>query len=723
MDKKIISKSADIGGKKVTLEVGRLAQQANAAVIGRCGDTMVLAAISNSKPREDLDYFPLSVEYSERFYASGTIKGSRWVKRDGRPSDDAILTSRLIDRSIRPLFPKEFKQEVQVVVTVLSIDHENDPKILAMIATSAALAISDLPWNGPVGSVRVGIGEKDQFVVNPLNSDLGKSSLDLVISGLKGKSLMLEGEALQVPEETLVKAVEAGQAGIDKVIKLINELSDEVGKKKQEIIFEKANVELSQKIEKDIASEIDIILKGMSKNEGREALDELKASLIEKYEDEDSAEIKDIVDNFLKKTIREKALTTKKRIDGRDFDEVREISTDPGFLPRTHGSAVFKRGTTQALSVVTLGSPALSQLIETMEGEEDKRYFHHYNFPPYSVGETGRIGYPSRREIGHGALAERALVPVLPDKSEFPYTIMVVSEVVSSNGSTSMASTCGSTLSLMDAGVPIKAPVSGIAMGLIEEGDKRVILTDIAGIEDFNGDMDFKLTGTKTGITAIQMDVKNDGIDTSLLKEIVKKAKIGRLFILDKMLEKLASPRKELSRFAPKIETISIPVDKIGDLIGPGGKTIKALIKETGCEINVDDDGLVSVTGLDKEAVTMTLGKIDDLTRDVEVGEIYDGEVERIESFGAFVSVLPGKSGLVHVSNMSSDFVKDPKEVVKVGDRVRVKVFEIDEMGRVNLTMNLDSNPLEDKNRQDKRFSQKISYPKRRGNFSPSKRR
>lgn len=686
---KIVSKSTEIGNKKVTLEVGRLAEQANASVLVRYGDTMLLATIV-SAGRQDIDYLPLYVEYVERLYAGGRIKGSRWVKREGRPSEEAILTARLVDRSIRPLFPKDYKNEVQVIITVLSVDGENDPDIPAIWATSAALAISDIPWQGPVGAMRIGYvpkNSKGSFVVNPTYQDLDYSLMDLIVSGREGKTIMLEGEAQEVSEEVLLKAIDTAQKEIKQVVQLIKELAKEVGKKKQVVEKEKIDPKLVKSVEKEVSKQIDNILLAMAKNEARESIREIKEALAEKHEEEKKRDINRTVDDLVKKSVREQIVKKGKRVDGRKADEIRPIEIEAGLLPRTHGSAMFRRGQTQVLTVTTLGSPSLKQLIESMEGEETKRYIHHYYMPPFSLGETGRIGWPARREIGHGDLAERALLGVIPSEDKFPYTVRVVSEVMSSNGSTSMAAVCGSVLSLMDAGVPIKAPVAGVAMGLIEEGEKQVILTDILGLEDFNGEMDFKLAGTKKGLTAVQMDVKNHGVGLELLKKAVVRAKKGRLFILKKMLAVLPASRAQISKFAPKIKVIHIPVDKIGEVIGPGGRTIKGLIDETGATIDVEDDGTVNVSAPEKKAVDQAIAKIEGLTREVQVGEIFEGEVKRIQPFGAFVEVLPGKDGLVHISRMSTEYVKDPNEVVKVGDKVKVEVFEIDERGRINLTM------------------------------------
>ena len=688
---KIISKSAEIGGKNLTLEVGRLAGQATGAVTARYGDTIVLATVVAAKPREDLDYFPLFVEYIERLYAGGRIKGSRWVKREGRPTDEATLTARLIDRSIRPLFPEGYRNETQMIITVLSVDAENDADIPAICAASAALAISDIPWNGPVGGVRLGFVPKNgegSFVVNPTYQDLEYSQLDLIVSATNKAVIMLEGGAKEISEKTLLQGIEQAQKEVKKVISLIESLAKEVGKKKRPFEVKNIDAILMKKIEKELGKKLEGLVETMAAKEGTgEMLDEIHEALQEKYPEEKKDTIIKIVDKLIKKTIRANILEKNKRPDGRKSTEIRPIDIEVGLLPRTHGSAMFKRGNTQALTVTTLGSPSLEQLIENMEGEETKRYIHHYHMPPFSVGEVGRVGSPSRREIGHGALAERALEVVIPTKDKFPYTILVVSEIMSSNGSTSMASVCGSTLSLMDAGVPIKALVSGIAMGMVSEGGKQMILSDIIGLEDFNGDMDFKVTGTKDGLTAIQMDVKKTDLDISTIEKILAQAKEGRAFILEKMMVVLPASRAQVCKFAPKIEVVHVPVEKIGEVIGPGGKIIRKIISETGAAVDVEDDGSVNISSPDQEVVNRAVEWVKNLVREVKAGEVFEGTVKRIQPFGAFVEVLPGKDGLVHVSRMSKDFVKDPSDVVTVGQKVKVRVTEIDDQGRIALSM------------------------------------
>ena len=693
------SQEIEIAGKILTIETGELARLATSSVLARLGDTMVLVTIVEGGVREDLDYFPLSVEYVERLYAGGRIKGSRWVKREGRPSDDAILTARLIDRSIRPLFPKNYKNEVQIVVTVLSVDNENEPNILSIIATSAALAISPIPWNGPVSSLRMGLikekeNGKQEFIINPDPAEGELSEIDLVVTQTKDKTLMLEAGANEVSEDLMLEAIEKAHGENKKIIDFIEELQKKAGQKKHAVVETTELLELVQALEKKYKSDIDsLFAMRVAKESSR---DEASKELIEKiYEDlkvggkaeYDKKIISKAIEYIIFKTVRKNIIEKKVRPDKRAVDEIRPLEVKVGVLPRTHGSAIFQRGETQVLSVATLGSPRLEQLIESAEGEEVKRYIHHYSFPPYSVGEAGRIGTPSRREIGHGALAERAILSVIPNKDVFPYTIRVVSEVLTSNGSTSMASTCGSALALMDAGVPIKSPVAGIAMGLMTQEEKYVILTDIIGLEDFSGDMDFKVAGSKDGITAIQLDVKIPGLTMAQIKETFEGAKKAREVILDKMLSVIAASRGEVSEYAPKIELLHIPVDKIGELIGPGGRVIKNIIAQTGATVDVEDDGSVTISATFEDSVKQAVTWVQGLTREVKVGEEFEGEVKRILPFGAFVEILPGKEGMVHVSHMSDQFVKNPADVVSIGQKVKVKVIEIDEQGRINLSM------------------------------------
>lgn len=685
---KTVEQVIEVGGKKLILEYGRFAEQANSAILATYGETVVHVTTTMSSRDTDLNYFPLSVEYQEKLYAGGKIKGSRWVKRDGKPSDDAILKARVIDRSIRPLFPKHVKRDVQVIVTILSSDGENNADMPALVATSAALHTSDIPWDGPVAAVRV--GKDKQFQINPTHEQLENSILDLVVSGTKEAIVMVEAGAKEAPEKDIIEALKLAHSEIQKIVEGIEQLQSKIGKTKQVFeLPESLAAELISKIEKDALPQLQPLVGKEHDNKGMTG--EIISALADKYEDEVSTkEIDIVVSDLYRKLARKSTIEKGIRADGRKPEDIREISSEVGILPRTHGSAMFKRGQTQALTITTLGPPSLGQLIESMDGEETKNYIHHYNFPPSSVGETGRVGWPSRREIGHGALAERALIPVLPSEEEFPYTIHVVSEIMSSNGSTSQASICGSTLSLMDAGVPIKKPVSGIAMGLMTDGNKHVVLSDIAGVEDHIGDMDFKVAGTRDGITALQMDIKVKGISFEILETALEQAKVGRLHIMDKMLVALDKPRTSMSKYAPKIEQFEIPKDAIGEVIGPGGKMIKQIIEETGAEINVNDDtgvGVVTVSSSDQDAIDKAKSWIQNMVKVPQPGEVYEGIVKRVEQYGAFVEILPGKSGLVHVSRMSKDFIKNPSDVVKEGDTVSVTVTEVDQQGRLNLSM------------------------------------
>ncbi len=717
---KKVEKQIELAGKNLTLSTGHIAQQANAAVLATYGDTVVLATVVASPLKVDLGYFPLSVEYQERLYAGGRIKGSRWVKREGRPTDDEILTARLVDRSIRPLFPKEFKKDVQVILTVLSVDLENSPDVVAGIAASAALAISDIPWKGPIGLVRVG-RKNNEFLVNPLVSEMVSSDMDLLVSSTDEAIVMIEAGANQVPEETMLEGIAYAQKETKALITAINELAKEVGNKKEAVEKVKPAASLEKHVKessKDVIKKLITLM--ATKEAGYTELDAAKYAVTATVDEKEKALAGEIFESLFKKDLRDMLLKGK-RPDGRKADELRELTADVSILPRTHGSAIFKRGATQVLSIVTLGAPSLEQSIETAEGEETKRYMHHYSMPPYSTGETGRIGSPNRREIGHGALGERSLEPVIPAVADFPYAIRVVSEVLSSNGSTSMASATGSTLALMDAGVPLKAPVAGIAMGLIIEDEKKfTVLTDIIGLEDGNGDMDFKVAGTETGITALQMDVKTLSLKVEMLEKAFAQARDARLQILKVVTDAIAKPREKVSMYAPKIKVIKIDIDKIGELIGPGGKTIKKIIAETGAMIDVEDDGSVNVSAMTDEELETALNKVNAITKDPVPGEIYEGVVKRLQPFGAFVEILPGKDGLVHVSDMSKDFVKDPGDFVKMGETVTVRVKEIDDLGRINLSMLLDPKEDEEKNKQRR---EKLSGDRDRGSGGNYQRR
>jgi len=700
---KKIEKSIELGGRTLTLSTGELAGQASGAVMAKMGETVVFATVTSAPLKQEMDYFPLSIEYLERLYAGGRIKGSRWVKREGRPTDEEILAGRLIDRSIRPLFPKTYKREVQIIIMVMSVDMENNPAIVGAIAASAAVHISGLPWKGPVSILSVGTKD-DGYILNPVNGDAEKSQMDLVVSSTSEAVLMIEAGAKEVTEKQIMEGILFAQEESKKVISLIEDLAKEVGTERMVYKEERPSAALEKQVKKLAADGMPTLVKSMASHEGvsSEFSDFIEAIKDKFDKEEDKKWVLDIVDHLKKEYIREQILKKGIRPDGRKLTQIRDLSAVVSYLPRVHGSALFNRGQTQVLSVVTLGASSMSQLLESAEGEEEKHYMHHYSMPPYSTGEVGRVGNPGRREIGHGALAERALLPVIPTKEEFPYAIRVVSEVMSSNGSTSMASVCGSTLSLMDAGVPLHAPVSGIAMGLIIEDDKNyAVLSDLMGIEDFNGDMDFKVAGTAKGITALQMDVKALNLTSKILEVALEQAKVGRAEILKVITDTIAEPRKTVSAYAPKIKVVKIPVEKIGELIGPSGKNIKKLSADTGAEIEVDDDGSVSISTSNPDAMDKAVAWIEGLAKEVVAGEIYEGEVVRIMSFGAFVNILPGKDGMVHVSDMGQEgFVADANDVVKVGDKIKVRVVRIDDQGRINLSMNMD--PAKDKPKEER---------------------
>lgn len=701
MKSKIVEKTIDFGGKKLTLQTGKLAGQADGAVLATMGETVVLATVVSSPLKVDLGYFPLTVDYMEKLYAGGRIKGSRWVKRDGRPSDAEILTSRLIDRSIRPLFPKEFMKEVQVIATVLSVDLENSPECLASIAVSASLHMSTIPWAGPVAPVRVGLKGED-YVINPLTSEMKASDMDLIVTSTQKAVLMIEAGANEVSEAKILGGINFAFKEGQTLIKFIDEFAKEVGKAKQVVEASRPDKGIEKKVKDLVGDKFTKIVPEMATKEfGGGAFDDLKSAVVGSFETpSDKQAAAEVFEYLFKKEVRGMLLSGK-RPDGRKKDEIRPLSSEVGVLPRTHGSAIFSRGQTQALTITTLGTSSLGQLLETAEGEEEKNYLHYYAMPPFSTGETGRVGSPNRREIGHGALAERALMPVIPSKSEFPYTIQVVSEVMSSNGSTSMASTCGSTLSLMDAGVPIKAPVSGIAMGLIVEDEKNyAVLTDIIGLEDFNGDMDFKIAGTAKGVTAMQLDVKTLSLTPKILEEALEQSKGARAKVLEVIVKAIPNPRKQVSSRAPKIKIVKIPVEKIGEVVGSGGKMIKKIIAETGAQVEVEDDGSVFISASDETAMQKAVEWVEGIIKEVQPGEIYEGIVARLMPFGAFVEILPGKEGMVHVSDMGQEgFVEDAGDVVKIGEKVKVRVKSA-EFGRIDLSMNMDS--AKDKPREDR---------------------
>jgi len=699
--KKLIKKEIEFGGRTLSLEYGELAGQANGSVLARYGDTVVLATATSEKAKEDIGYFPLTVDYVERLYAGGIIKGSRFVKREGRPSDEAILNGRLIDRSIRPLFPKEFGDEVQVVLTVLSVDKENDPAVLGLIGASAALAGSDIPWEGPIGAVRVGKVAKDggapELKLNPLAAETAVSDLDLIVSGKEDEIVMVEGGASEIPEEDILKAIEFAQKSLSPIIGLITDLAKEIGIAKKEVAVDPQVKHMMEDLRGFALAPLkEITEKTNSKEEFSEKQTELIEKVFKKFEGTyQKMAMGTGMSDLTKEAVRELMIKDGKRTDGRKFDEVRPLHIRVGVLPRTHGSALFQRGETQVLTTATLGSTSLEQILEGPAGETTKRYMHHYYFPPFSTGEVGRIGTPGRREIGHSALAEKALDRMIPSVEEFPYAIRLVSEVLSSNGSTSMASTCGSTLALMDAGVPIKSPVSGVAMGLVTDGKVFRVITDIAGVEDQCGDMDFKVAGTEKGVTAVQMDMKVKGLPHKVMVEALADAHKARLGILKEMLKVLDKPREKLSQYAPKVATIKVPIEKIGEVIGPGGRMIRRLTEQTGTEIDIDDNGTVSISGPDEDKVNEARKLVDDLTREVQVGEIFEGTVQRIMDFGAFVEILPGKEGMVHVSELAYSFVAKPTDVVQIGDKIKVKVIEIDAMGRINLSKKALEKPPE----------------------------
>lgn len=678
----------ELAGRKLSIETGRIAQLADAAVLVRYGDTVVLVtACASAEPKEGIDFFPLSVDYEERLYAVGKIPGG-FIKREGRPTEKAILSARLIDRPIRPLFPHGYRNDVQVVATVLSVDQDNLPEIAAMIGSSAALSISTIPFQGPTGSVLVGRVD-GELILNPNNEEREKSDLHLVVSGTKDAVMMVEAGAKEVPEDVMLEAIMFAHENIKKIVAFIEEIVAKVGKEKKEYTVFKPEEEIEAAVREYATQKTLDAIRTPDKLERQEKIDAVKVETLEHFAEifpEKEKDIDEVLYDILKEQVRKLITEEGIRPDDRKLDEIRPISCEVGILPRVHGSGLFTRGQTQVLTIATLGALGDVQILDGLTDEESKRYMHHYNFPPYSVGETRFMRGPGRREIGHGALAERALEPMIPTEEEFPYTIRLVSEVVSSNGSTSQGSVCGSTLALMDAGVPIKAPVAGVAMGLMKEKDNVAILTDIQGMEDFLGDMDFKVAGTSKGITAIQMDIKIAGIDRPILERALEQARVGRLFILDKMLSVISEPRKELSPYAPKIITTRIDPDKIRDIIGPGGKTINKIIAETGVKIDIEDDGRVFIAAVNQAAGDKALKIIESLVKEVKEGEIYLGRVTRLMTFGAFVEILPGKEGLVHISKLDTKRVEKVEDVVAVGDEILVKVTEIDKQGRINLS-------------------------------------
>lgn len=681
----------DLGGRKLVIETGKLAKQANASVMVRYGDTAVLCTVTASKEPKDLDFFPLTVNYEERLYAVGKIPGG-FIKREGRPSEKAILASRLIDRPIRPLFPEGFRNDVQIVDIVMSVDQDCAPEIAAMIGTSCALMISDVPFEGPIAGVIVGRID-GEFVINPSVEQEAASDLHLTVAGSKDAIVMVEAGAKEVPEDVILEAIMFGHEEIKKLVAFQEEIQREIGKPKMDVVLHAVDLVLDEAVREFATDKLRSAIRTHEKLAREEAIQAVKEETLLHFQeqnpeltDEQISDMKEILYNIVKEEVRRAIIFDKIRPDGRALDEVRPITTEVAVLPRTHGSGLFTRGQTQALSICTLGALGDVQILDGLGLEESKRFMHHYNFPPFSVGEARPLRPPGRREIGHGALGERALEAIIPSEEEFPYTIRLVSEVLESNGSTSQASICASCMALMDAGVPIKAPVAGVAMGLVAEGGDYAVLTDIQGMEDHLGDMDFKVAGTEKGVTALQMDIKIKGLNRQILEEALGQAHRGRMHILGKMLEAINAPRSELSKYAPRIITLKIHPDKIREVIGPGGRVINKIIEETGVKIDIEQDGRVFIATADLAAGEKAKSIIEGIVREVEVGTIYNGRVTRIEKYGAFVEVLPGKEGLVHISHLAEERVEKTEDVVKVGDEIMVKVTEIDPQGRINLS-------------------------------------
>ncbi|MBD8976874.1 polyribonucleotide nucleotidyltransferase [Veillonella magna] len=677
----------ELAGRTLTIETGELAKQASGAALVRYGDTVVLVTATGSKEAKDIDFFPLTVDYEEKMYAVGRIPGG-FVKREGRPPETAILHSRLIDRPIRPLFDKGCRNEVHVVATVLSVDQDNAPEICGMIGASAALAISDIPWAGPIAGVRMG-RVNGEFVVNPTVAQLEESDLNVVVAGTKDAILMVEGGAQEVPEEVLLEVIMTAHEEIKRIVAFQEDMVAKVGKEKRVFPVHEIDEEVSKAVHEYAHDALDKAVRCADKQQRDAQQEAVFAEVLAHFEEIYPEQMQDVsmtLEKMVKEIVRHMITVEKIRPDGRKLDEVRPISVRVGVLPRTHGSGLFTRGQTQVLNICTLAPLSEKQTIDGIGIETEKRYIHHYNFPSYSVGETKSSRGPGRREIGHGALAERALVPVIPSEEEFPYALRLVSEVLESNGSSSMASVCGSTLSLMDAGVPIKAPVAGVAMGLVTQGEHYTILTDIQGMEDALGDMDFKVAGTTKGVTAIQMDIKISGLSREILSEALQQAHKGRMHIMGKMMEVIDAPRGEMSQWAPRIITIHIDPDKIRDVIGQGGKVIRGIIEETGTKIDIEDDGTVYIASVEAAGANRAIEIITSLTKEPEVGEVYMGKVTRLMNFGAFVEILPGKEGLVHISKLAKERVEKVEDVVNVGDEIMVKVIEIDKQGRINLS-------------------------------------
>ncbi|MBR42149.1 MAG: polyribonucleotide nucleotidyltransferase [Acidiferrobacter sp.] len=678
------------GDQEFRLETGQIARQASGAVLASMGETVVLVTVVAARESSGRDFFPLTVDYEERTYAAGRIPGG-FFKREGRPSEKAILTCRLIDRPIRPLFPDGFDNEVQVIATVMSVDPEIDPDVVSMVGASAALSISGVPFNGPVGAARVGFVD-GEYVLNPSSSQLENSALDLVVAGTKSAVLMVESEAQELTEEQMLGAVVFGHDASQAAISAIESLTEKVGVERWQWEAEAQDQTLQEKVAALVAADVESAYQIADKTARQDAMASVREKATSELVSEDSEadlgdRIKGAIKSIEKATVRGRILSNEPRIDGRDVETVRPISVETSVLPRTHGSALFTRGETQAIVTCTLGTERDAQIIDALEGERRDPFMLHYNFPPFCVGETGRVGSPKRREIGHGRLAKRAILGVLPSPEDFPYVIRAVSEITESNGSSSMATVCGTSLALMDAGVTLKAPVAGVAMGLIKDGDRFAVLTDILGDEDHLGDMDFKVAGTAEGVTALQMDIKIDGITREIMEQALAQAKRGRLHILAEMGKVISAPREEMSRYAPRITTMSIPTDKIRDVIGKGGVTIRAISEATGAAIDIEDDGTIKIATSDLSAAEDARRRIEQITADVEAGTIYEGKVVRLMDFGAFVNILPGKDGLVHISQISEERVANVSDKLSEGDVVKVKVLEVDKQGRIRLSM------------------------------------
>ena len=713
----------EIGGRNLIIETGKLAIQANAAVTVTYGETVVLVTgCVADRPREGVDFLPLTVDYEERLYAAGKIPGG-FIRREGRPSQEATLTSRLTDRPLRPLLPKEWRRDIQLIITVLSADQENDPDILALIGSSAVLSMSEVPFAGPVGAVHVGY-INDELVLNPTLIELESSKLDLVVASTRDAVVMVEADASEISEETMLRAVEFGHEANQAIIRMQEELQQACGKPKEEAPASiKASPEAAAAVSPVLDARLDQALYQSEKPHREQALSELKTDIIDQFGEQFPAEeLMAAFEQAVRTKIRSNILERGQRPDGRDVHEVRSLRCEAGLLPRTHGSALFSRGLTQVLTIATLGSVKKEQMLDGLGIEESKRFIHHYNFPPFSTGEVRRIGSPGRREIGHGALAERALLPVLPRDEDFPYTIRLVSEVLSSNGSTSMASVCASSMSLMDAGIPITRAAAGIAMGLVTgEGGRYVVLTDLEGIEDAYGDMDFKVAGTTEGITAVQMDTKLHGLSLEIIRTALDQARPARSFILDTMQQTISASRADVSRYAPHMYKMQVSTDKIGTVIGPGGKTIRSIIDETKTTIDIDDSGLVIIGATDEAAARHAMEIIENLTRDVEVGGIYTGKVTRLLSFGAFVEILPGKEGMVHISELANYRVPSIEDEVKVGDEITVKVIK-NEDGKIGLSRKAVFENAPQTNEGSQRPPHSRNFPPRNRNNRPPQR-